>query len=370
MDNIKVYLQSPWKKGGECSYYKYLREGLPSNIKYLNKESSQIIQNKNKNRLNHFIKRTIRKAITIFYPSMPNAHYTKNARQYGLIHCAHCLSKNKQPWICDIEFVGQFWAGGYFGKYPSKKRVLKYLESPYCKKIMAWTDWCAKEIIKEFPEIREKVEVVYPAMPLPKFKKINTGKIRLLFVSRLFYFKGGLYAIEVMDRLTKKYKNVEGVIISDIPKEVIEKYRGNKKIKILSMVKQSELFRKTYPSSDIFLYPSATDTFGFGLIEGMSFGLPVVAIDGLSRKEVVVDSKTGYVIDRGDIDFNNPEVRGRLEGSEKIIDSLCEKASLLIEDKKLRDSMSREGVKAVKDGKFSIKERNKKLSRIYFESIE
>jgi regulator of replication initiation timing len=42
---------------------------------------------------------------------------------------------------------------------------------------------------------------------------------------------------------------------------------------------------------------------------------------------------------------------------------------LLIENEKLREKMSKECIKTVKSGKFSLKERNKNLKRIYEEAI-
>ena len=47
-----------------------------------------------------------------------------------------------------------------------------------------------------------------------------------------------------------------------------------------------------------------------------------------------------------------------------------EKTEKLMNNKKLREKMSRNALKEIKSGRFSIKERNKKLKRIYKESLE
>ena len=62
-----------------------------------------------------------------------------------------------------------------------------------------------------------------------------------------------------IDKLTKKYNDVMGIIISDVPKEIFKKYQENKKIKFLGLIPQEKLFNEIYPSSDIFLYPSFSD---------------------------------------------------------------------------------------------------------------
>jgi len=185
----------------------------------------------------------------------------------------------------------------------------------------------------------------------------------LLFTGRYFFQKGGLHALEVMDRLTKKYKNVRAIFISDVPKKILDKYSKNKKIEFSGLVSFEKIIKEIYPKSDIYVYPGYTDSLGFTFIEAQACGIPVVTVDGYARKEVVQDGKTGFIIPlKEEIDYNKLD--------EYIIKKLEEKVSLLIENKKLREKMALEGKKIIKDGKFSIKERNKKLKRIYEEAIK
>lgn len=367
MQPMKIFLQVPWKNT-DSPYYKYLRAQPPEDIKYINAQDFNFIQKKNKLKFNNLIKQIIKKLIKIFYPSMPNAHYTPNSKNYDLIHCAHCLSKNKQPWICDIEFVGQFWASGPWENFPSKKRVLKYLKSPYCKKILAWTEWSKKGILKELPEIKDKVEVLYP--PIPKQKKIKSSsrKINLLFIGRDFEIKGGQIALEVFDKLTKKYKNVHAIMISNIPKNFLEKYKNNKKIKFYdSLISHKKVSEEIYPNADIFLYPTFSDTFGFAILESQSFGLPIIATKTLSThtlQETIDEGKTGFIIQNLSADAINRVFQP------KIIEQIIEKAELIITNKKLLKNMSKNCVEKFNVGKFSIKKRNKRLRNIYLNAIK
>ena len=95
----------------------------------------------------------------MFSIPLPNAHLTRSSEKYDLIHCAHCLSLNKQPWVTDTEWVGQFWIAANFDEHPKRYLVKRILENKNCKKIMAWTKWAADGIIEEFPEIAEKVPI-------------------------------------------------------------------------------------------------------------------------------------------------------------------------------------------------------------------
>lgn len=367
MNKIKIYLQRPWKFS-DSPYYNYLTQNISDNIEYVNTKGKEqgIIKDLGRFNLLNKLKRIIKISLRNFFPFLPNAHSTKTSKRYDLIHCAHCLSLNKKPWVADIEYVNQFWAGGIVKK--EKKLILKLLKSDYCKKILAWTEWTKKEILKIFPEIENKIEVAYPAISVKGFKKKKDKKIRLLFVSRRFYFKGGLHALEVMDRLTKKYKNVKGLFISKIPEEIKNRYSKNKKIQFLEFIHREKLFSEIYPKTNVLIYPSYTDTFGFILLEALSFGIPVVTVGGQSRNDIVNDGKNGFVI-------KEPERWGlkdleSLNSLKETIHNLEEKTEKLIKDKKLREKMSKNALKEFTKGRFSINQRNKKLERIYSQALK
>ena len=363
MKKIRIYLQRPWKFS-DSPYYQYLRESPPHNVEYINADEFRLIQSKIKFKINNFLKQNIKKTLRLFH-GIPNAHYTKTNKQYDLIHCAHCLSLNNRPWVCDIEYAEQFFASN---RIRNKKYVLNILKKENCRRIIAWTKWSENSILKEFPEIKNKVEIVYPGIPKQKFKKDKKKRINLLFSSRRFYFKGGLHALEIINRLTKKYENVYGIIVSDVPEEIIKKYSVNNKIKFLGFINKERLFKEVYPNSDIFVYPSYTDTFGFQLTEAMSFGIPVVCVGGHSRKEIIETGKTGYVVnERENLNVKSLE---NLEDYKDIIKEMEKKVELLIKNRKLRERMSNNAIKEIKKGRFSIKERNKKLERIYSEAIK
>ena len=370
MKKIKVFMQFPWKFC-DSNYYKYLLDCPPNNVIYISKmKNPGNTINLSKLKINNYVKQNIKKIIRKLNPDMPNEHFTKAAEKYNLIHCAHCLSKNKKPWVADIEYAGQFWAAPLRqGVFPDKRKVRKLLSSLYCKKILAWTEWGKIEILKQFPELKNKVDVVTYALPRQKAKRINRKKIVLSFISRRFYFKGGLHAVEVMDRLTKKYENVEGLVVADTPEEVLKRYSGNKKIKFLGLQPYSRIMSEIFPKTDIFLYPSYTDTFGFLMVESLAFGVPVVTVDGQSRKEIVSDGETGYVIE-ANLPKSIPEnILKKL--NDKLINSLYKGTEKLILDENLRIKMGKECLKLFEPGgKFSVDTRDKKLEQIYREAVE
>ena len=131
---------------------------------------------------------------------------------------------------------------------------------------------------------------------------------------------------------------------------------------------QNEMLR-ILGNADIFLYPSQLDTFGFSIVEAMGLGIPTVALstkNNSSIKEIINNGKTGFLIDYDNI---QRPVSSIGEKEEIVIKSFIEKINLLFEDKKLYSEISQNCLIEVKTGKFSIRERNKKLERIYKEAI-
>jgi glycosyltransferase involved in cell wall biosynthesis len=360
---IKVYLQYPWKFP-DSPYYKYLIQNPPREVEYQNVSKQKgVIVNKKFFWFSNFLKKSIRKSLNNLNLAIPNAHLSPKG-DYDLIHCAHCLSKNKdKPWIADLEREWSMYVGNKNKRV--KQKVKKILEDKTCKKILPWTKATADEIIKEFPGIKDKVEVVYPA--IPEIKMLNKKKNKeftIIFAARYFNLKGGLIALEVLKRLKQKY-GITGIVVSEVPEEVKKRYP---EIEIYNLMPQEKLFNLMEESS-LFLYPSTMDTFGFALLEAMAFGLPVVTINTNmtgSRREIIQNNKTGLIFDAEDkINLNKIG-----PNEEKIIRKLTDNCAILMHNKRLREKMSKNCLREIKDGKFSIKERNKKLKRIYKEVLK
>ena len=164
MNPIKIYLQYPWKFP-DSPYYKYLVDSPPRGIEFLNtKKQKGVITNKKTLKLITFTKVRIRKWANKLRLNIPNARLSPRGN-YDLIHCAHCLSKNRnKPWVSDVESIWSIFIGGD-GRKSGQDKVRKILMRPNCKKILPWTLEIEEKYKKMFPEIKNKIELVYPAIP-------------------------------------------------------------------------------------------------------------------------------------------------------------------------------------------------------------
>lgn len=60
-----------------------------------------------------------------------------------------------------------------------------------------------------------------------------------------------------------------------------------------------EQLQMGYASADLFVFPSATDTFGNVVLEAQASGLPVIVSDEGGPRELMVDGETGLVFRAG-----------------------------------------------------------------------
>jgi glycosyltransferase involved in cell wall biosynthesis len=309
----------------------------------------------------------------------PHSIYV-SCKGVNLIHaCSGIMIKNKFPWIIDTEHVASF-VGFEAGRLERvKSQVEDILSSKYCRKIMPWTNAAKTSILNglDTKNFREKIETVYPAIHPVSVKKQRHDKINLLFISVRFYTKGGKEVLEAYELLGKKY-DIGLTIISEIPRGVREKYP---EVKWLNpRIPRDVVLKKYFSMADIFVLPSYMDTFGMVFLEAMSLGIPIVSTNVFAVPEIV--GKAGLLIDVSKFSWYGKnclfawkswdEFCNYVEktNKQKIVNDLIEKLSLLIEDSSLRKKMGRNGKLKIEKGKFSIKERNKKLKRIYEEALK
>lgn len=367
MKKIRVLIKYPWKFP-DSSYYKNILNYPPKNVAFVNykkeEKKFEVISSQHEFETMRKLKNLIRRVIRII--QIPNLSFTFR-KDFDLIHCAHCISLNGKPWVVDSEVYERLSAGGAAESKIGKWIIKKRLENKSCKKIIAWSNDCRKTFEKAFPKnkkIQDKIEILPFATPKIAYKKIPHKKIRVLFVARWFEAKGGLQALEVFDRLSKKFDGVEFLFICPVPGKFKKKY-SNKKIKFIELMPQKKLFNEIYPSCDIFFYPGFGDSYGFAVPEALAFGLPIVSSRTFAKSELVEDGKNGFLVD---IPKDFWEFPNYTNLDEKMLNDFIIKTTKLISNNKLREKMGMNARKAAME-KFSIEKRNEKLKKIYSDAF-
>ncbi|NBW69849.1 MAG: glycosyltransferase family 1 protein [Bacteroidetes bacterium] len=151
---------------------------------------------------------------------------------------------------------------------------------------------------------------------------IADDELVVSFVSRLVWEKELRTYIESVRSLQKEFPKVRAMVVGDGPamKEA-QKLLPNG---IFTGFCSGDNLARAYASSDIFLFPSFTETFGNVTLEAMSSGLPCLVADAIGSRSLVIDGQNGFLAKAGDLsDF-------------------ITKLRILIEDASLREQMAQQ----------------------------
>lgn len=122
------------------------------------------------------------------------------------------------------------------------------------------------------------------------------GEIKFLYVGRVSKEKNLHLLAEAFIEVANSGYQSDLVIVGDgaFRNELERMLQGYSVVftGFLSGDKLSEI----YASSDVFVFPSTSDTFGNVVLEAQASGLPVIVSDEGGPKELTVDGKTGLVI--------------------------------------------------------------------------
>jgi len=317
--------------------------------------------------------------------------FRKTSIEADLIFSAHKLIySKKKPWVVMIEHIGDFCPIMYDIKHLGLYRsfIEKVLSSKWCKKIMPYLDNERMTLFRlNCERFKDKIEVVNLALPPKNFEKeYGKDKISLLFlgtahksnIPKSFEERGGIELLEAFKVLNTRYENLELVIRSHVPPYIHNKYSrvlAGKNVKIFEQVLSMEERDRIMQNADVFLFPGHI-TPALTFLDVMSYELPVVATNWRGNCEMVKDGETGFLI-RSPFGLN-PDVQTReimdmvsaRSPDMHVANELVEKTSVLIVDERLRRRMGIAGRREIETGKFSIKNRNQKLKRIFDEAID
>lgn len=282
---------------------------------------------------------------------------------------AHVVLR-KEPWILDMQRDSPCVLAVSDARYSRRlwnSMTRRILASPYCRKIVCRFNVDKDEFTSYFGDERvaKKVEVIYWGVTRKEFvKEYSQDKVKLLFIDSAnmnthehFALKGGYELLAAFQELSQSYDNLELVLRSAVPPNLKKELSHDQRVKIIDRpVSWSEL-EQEWRSADIFVLPTWV-TPSQVLLDALSFGLPIVTTNAEANPEIVADGRTGFLVPG----------RTAMSPDREVVQALCRKLSILIENPELRRRMGAEARRTAED-RFSMEKRNQALRRVLDEAM-
>lgn len=129
---------------------------------------------------------------------------------------------------------------------------------------------------------------------------IRDNEVVVTFVSRLVWEKGLDVYADVIQRLERRGVPHRSMVVGDGPARAeLERRLPNT---VFTGFLEGDDLARAYASSDVFLFPSDTETFGNVTLEAMASGLPTICANAVGSRDLVDHDTTGLLCSPGDTD--------------------------------------------------------------------
>lgn len=129
---------------------------------------------------------------------------------------------------------------------------------------------------------------------------IEDHEVVVSFVSRLVWEKGLDVYADVIERLEAQGIPHRSMIVGDGP--VRDELEDRLDRTLFTGHLSGDDLARAYASSNVFLFPSDTETFGNVTLEAMASGVPTVCADATGSNALVEDGTTGFLAPAGNTD--------------------------------------------------------------------
>ncbi len=212
----------------------------------------------------------------------------------------------KRPYILSTDLTPLQYdrIGSYFGHSKNSSILIRRYKHwinrrlfQGAAKILPWSQWARRSFLEEYGVSADKIELLPPGVDVTLWQpghKRSDGPLQILFVGSDFYRKGGMDLLSAFDQLPTNMAELILVTKSNIPSRPgIQVFR--------EMQPNSPALINLYQSCDLFVLPSRSEPFGFAAVEAGAVGLPVIATAVNGLVDIVIDGKTGFLIEPGDV---------------------------------------------------------------------
>lgn len=198
----------------------------------------------------------------------------------------------------------------YYGLEPFKGLGMKYLRHFYgnCAQVYAPSESMADELQRA--NIAKDVRIwsrgvdhkrFFPARRSLQWRQsvgVKDDEVVIVFVARLVREKELVTLVKTLQELEHRGVPHRSVIVGDGPeRRTMQTQLPNT---IFAGFLDGEDLPVAFASSDIFLFPSDTETFGNVTLEAMASGLPVVCANATGSRSLVDDCTNGFLVTPND----------------------------------------------------------------------
>jgi len=345
---------------------------------------------KNAERTSYLLKKLLndpQKIIVIYnrnHPIYTSVFETEVMKRYKFVYLnlAKPLSPLEKIIFKKARLIHADAASSRLGPFPGKIVVAEtenrptpeMLSDDNVKKIYMFSRSSAPDLADTHP----KVEVLYPSIRVPEKQHIKTPNPNEIVLTSVGYGsirKGYDVLFHIYEALKQKYP-VKLIIAGtmghnwesfpEITKETYDRadFPGiERKIKAdpnarMGPVRNDALRRDVLPNTDIYVHLCRLESFGYSVLEAMSFGLPIVSTRQWAMPEIVADGVNGFLVNDFKDDINSEA------WFKKTYDEGLAVISRLIEDVQLRRQMGDASFKRIQDV-FDIEKKKARLEADY-----
>ena len=189
------------------------------------------------------------------------------------------------------------------GWVDARKHQLNRAAFGAARAIVAWSEWAAASLVRDYAVPRERIVVNAPGAAQRYFAigearpqaVAAVSPVRLLFVGGDLARKGGFQLLEAV-RAARTLRAFELHLVTRdavpaTPGVIVHRGLGPNSPELL------DLFR----TADAFVLPSLGECFGIALMEAAAAGLPIVATGVGAMREAAVDGRSAIVVSVADV---------------------------------------------------------------------
>lgn len=133
-----------------------------------------------------------------------------------------------------------------------------------------------------------------------KLKSYSNNFVKFGYLGPITQHKGFFLLKEVMDNIVLEFPS------QNIELHIFAEYSGEEQYLVKHKPYKYEDLESVMNCFDILIVPSVwNETFGFTVLEALSYGVPVIVTSNVGAKDLIVPDRNGYIVEPNKISLNN-----------------------------------------------------------------